>query len=151
MEKNATSNNVNNSYMSLQNFFRLITMSVFQKSVSYHFKSFLGGNEPYDNVFFHCPKIVCNDGFSVSFQISIGNYCGTENGYRKLGYSWKEVEFGFPSEEEELLLPYSECEESTINSVGCVPIEVAQQVVDKHGGIDFDKTLSEDAFNRFIK
>lgn len=91
---------------------------------------------------FTIPRIVCNDGFTISIQISHTNYCESENGYRQFGLTWLSAEFGFPSQHEELLSPYSEDPRFTEDSVGRVPVEVLQQVIDKHQGIDFARTTT---------
>lgn len=95
------------------------------------------------------PYIVCKDGFSISLQVSNSNYCGSENGYQRFGYEWKTIEFGFPSEEEELLKEFAD-NEDVCNSVGCITIELAEEVLAKHGGIDLDRTLSKENLEKTI-
>lgn len=85
---------------------------------------------------------------AVSLQIGNGNYCTSENGYRKFGFTWNEVEFGFTSTHEPLLEQYSNDPNSTTETVGCVPIEVLEAVFAKHGGIDWEKTISIENINR---
>lgn len=128
-------------------------MSIFQKSIiNAHYSDFHNEKKmSYDNTFFYCPRIHCNDGFSISLQINNGNYCSSENGYRTLGHTIETVEFGFPNQDEELLKKYAECPESLTQTVGELPIDAAQQIIDKHGGIDWDKTVSIEQFNTFIK
>lgn len=53
-----------------------------------------------------------------------------------LGHTMETVEFGFPNQDEELLKEYAECPEDVTTTVGRLPINVAQQIIDKHGGID---------------
>lgn len=125
--------------MNLTLYFRLICMSIFQLK-----------NE-YDNVFFFCPPVHAKDGFKVSLQINHGNYCSSENGYRKLGHTWESVEFGFTSVHEPLMSSYSEDPGDTTISVGSVPVSVMEEVFEKHGGIDWEKTLSKENFQKFIK
>ena len=60
------------------------------------------------------------------------------------------IEFGYPNQDEELLKEYAECPELLTKTVGRLPIDVAQQIIDKHGGIDWDKTVSVEQFNDFI-
>lgn len=137
--------------MKLIHFFRLIQMSIFQKTVTNMMYNRGYENKiTYDNTYFFCPRIVCNDGFDISLQIHNGNYCSSENGYRTLGHTMESVEFGFPNQDEELLKEYAECPKSITQTVGQLPIDVAQQIIDKHGGIDWDKTISVEQFNNFI-
>lgn len=85
-------------------------------------------------------RIVCNDGFCVSVQASKGHYCQPRETIAK-GYI--SFELGYPSDDEELLIPYAEDEERPTDTVyPYTPAEVVQNVVDKHGGIDIDKTFN---------
>lgn len=143
--------------MTLKNYFTLIIMSIFQR-----------GRLKYEDTYFHCPKITCKDGFDVSLQINNANYCTSENGYRELGVDWQDVEFGFPSENDKDMWKYSEMYGSTTwdddmneipfnedgfditGTVGRIPVDVMQKVLDNHGGIDWDKTLSIENANKFV-
>mgnify|MGYP003666458397 FL=1 len=88
-----------------------------------------------DTVF---PPIVCNDGFKFSAQAGEMNYCGPTT-----------VEVGFPSEREELFMPYVEDESRPTDTVyGWVPFSVVREVVAKHGGTNENGELVLDAFNR---
>lgn len=86
------------------------------------------------------PRIVCNDGFSMSVQGSVGHYCNP----RKTQDRWyKSLEIGFPSEEEPLINQYSETENDRTNTVYLdVPCNIIQKVIDKHGGINEDVTFN---------
>lgn len=85
------------------------------------------------------PQIVCNDGFTMSVQGSRGHYCSP----RKDQDWYAEMEIGFPSKEEELIMDYAEFPETPTETVyGYVPIDVIQKVIDKHNGIDILKTLN---------
>jgi hypothetical protein len=137
--------------MTLNNYFRLITVSIFSNS-----------KMNYREDYFCCPRIVCKDGFSVSLQINNANYCESDKGYRELGSDWISAEFGFPSENDEDMfqycekwgsptwtedgeeIPFSEDGFDITDSVGRIPLDVMQKVVDKHGGIDWDETLSKE-------
>lgn len=110
--------------MNLELYFRLIATIVQQVG-------------KYENSFFLCPRIVCSDGFNISLQISKGSYCSTENGYRKFGFYFKSVEWGFPSEQDPTL--------DHSDSVGNIDIADMQKICDSHGGIDWSKTLSKEA------
>lgn len=161
--------------MNLTLFFRLIVMSIFQSQVIYNkgidYRNVNGQIEKmsFDNTLFFCPVVYANDGFKISLQIHNGNYAFSENGYRKLGHTWEEVEFGFPSENEKLLHKFSEMynyggynEEGNelpfdsesfdcTQSVGRVPISVLEEIFEKRGGIDWEKTISIESYQRFIK
>ena len=144
--------------MKLKNYFTLIIMSIFQRSKT-----------DYKEHYFHCPKIVCKDGFNVSLQINNGNYCQSENGYRELGVDWQQVEFGFPSMNDKNMFKYSEMYDScswdddnneipfnedgfdVTGTVGRIPVDVMQTILDNHGGIDWDETLSIETANKFIR
>ena len=73
------------------------------------------------------PRIKCKDGFSMSVQDG-------EHHYANYGES---SEVGFPSEKEELLMPYVEDAESPTETVyAYVPNAVISEIIKKHGGID---------------
>lgn len=137
--------------MKLIHFFRLIQMSIFQKTIvdMVHNRTY-NDKMSYNNTYFFCPRIHCNDGFSISLQIHNGNYCSSENGYRTLGHTMESVEFGFPNQDEELLKEYAEEPDNLKHTVGQLPIDIAQQIIDKHGGIDWDKTVSVEEFNNLV-
>lgn len=124
--------------MNLTLYFRLIISTVFQSMTGLD----------YNTRHFYCPSVWAKDGFNVSLQIGNGNYCTSENGYRKFGFTWEDVEFGFTSEQEPLLSEYSQDYNDTTQSVGQVPVEIMEQVFEKHGGIDWDKTISIENINR---
>ena len=74
--------------------------------------------------------IECTDGFTMSVQASEFHYATPRSNNTK---AYIEYEVGYPSEREELLMPFHECEDST---VFCwVPAEVIIQVILKHGGM----------------
>lgn len=137
--------------MKLIHFFRLIQMSIFQKIIvnMMHNRTY-NDKMSYNNTYFFCPRIVCNDGFSISLQMNHSHYCFSENGYRTLGHTMETIEFGYPNQDEELLKEYAECPELLTKTVGQLPIDVAQQIIDKHGGIDWDKTVSIEEFNNLV-
>ena len=128
--------------MTLQLFLRAIATHMFQPRAFIGAKDFMGRDLGYDGSFFHIVKIHAKDGFNVSIQINHGNYCSSENGYRKFGFNWDTVEFGFTSIHEPLFDEYSEESGDTTKTVGRIPIEVAQSAFDNRGGIDWEKTLS---------
>jgi hypothetical protein len=83
-------------------------------------------------------RITCNDGFSMSVQASDFHYCNPRKNLPDGNYST--VEIGFPSEEEPLIVEYAEDESDLTGTVyGHVPVEVVEQVIEKHRGIDTEK------------
>ena len=78
-------------------------------------------------------KIVCADGFDLSVQASEFHYCSP----RDDDGPYTKVEVGFPSAEEELLLPHIEGgkEPPTESVYPWTPIEVVYTVIEKHGGM----------------
>jgi hypothetical protein len=86
------------------------------------------------------PRITCFDGFNLSIQGNIGAYCSP----RKDSDFYSSMEIGFPSEKEELIMSYAGSEDQPTETVyGWVPIEVIEQVIEKHGGIDVDATFKQ--------
>lgn len=79
------------------------------------------------------PRIECADGFSMSVQGGYGIYSSPRDDFAD---KYSEVEVGYPSEREELLMEYAEesaCPTDTV--YGYVPIAVVVAVVEKHGGL----------------
>ena len=71
------------------------------------------------------PRIICNDGFSISVQASSGHYCSP----REHCYFYSQMELGYPSEEVTELIEYAEDENDLINTVyGYVPCEIIQLI-----------------------
>ena len=84
------------------------------------------------------PRIVCNDGFSLSVQCSEFAYSTPRQNVKK----YTAVEIGYPSSEEELLVEYAEDPGSLTGTVyGYVPIEVVREVLNKHRGINISATF----------
>jgi len=84
------------------------------------------------------PQIVCNDGFKMSVQAGKGSY-STPRGLSK---GCTSVEIGFPSIEEELINEYAEGGDYTETVYPFTPIEVAEKVIEKHGGINISETFA---------
>jgi hypothetical protein len=84
------------------------------------------------------PRIICNDGFSMSVQASSGHYCRP----RKTQEQYESMEIGFPSEDEPLIFYYAEIKNDWTDTVyPVVPNNVIQEVIEKHGGINIDETF----------
>lgn len=99
----------------------------------------------YEESFFLIPRIFCKDGFNISVQVNSSNYCGSENGVRTFGLDWKLVEWGFPSEPIDGDKFNAEDKDKTTESVGgYVEIGLLDELCTEHGGIDLQKTLSEE-------
>ena len=124
--------------MNLTLFFRLIAMSIFQTSLQ----------KDYNRQIFYCPRVVAKDGWNVSLQIHHGNFCSSENGYRQLGHTFEEVEFGFFSTNCPELSKI--CGEDSSDSVGKATISLLESIFEKHGGIDWEATISIESFNNFV-
>ena len=91
-----------------------------------------------DERFHTRPIIHCNDGFIFSVQGSEGHYSIP----RKNVTEFTAMEIGFPNQVEELILEFAEDKDNPTQTVyGYVDADIIQQVIDKHGGINVDKTL----------
>ena len=92
-----------------------------------------------DEMFYIRPKIHCNDGFIFSVQGSDGHYSTP----RKNVKEFMQMEIGFPNQVEELILEFAEDKDNPTETVyAYVDNKLIQQVIDKHGGIDVNKTLN---------
>lgn len=85
------------------------------------------------------PEIVCADGFRMSVQ-------GHEMTYsipKEICGEFEAMEIGFPSEQEDLIMEFidSDTQPPTQSVYGYIPIDLIEKVVEKHGGIDEDKTF----------
>jgi hypothetical protein len=77
--------------------------------------------------------VVCADGFEMSVQANNSAYCTPR---RNNADKYKEVEVGFPSIEEPMLMEW--CEEAhrpTDTVYAYVPVQVVTNVIAKHGGM----------------
>jgi hypothetical protein len=75
------------------------------------------------------PRAVCADGFNVSIQASSGHWCRPKenNG------PYTHVEFGYPSEVDDLLTPYAN--DSLGGVYSQMPVEVVDAILEKHGAL----------------
>ena len=91
------------------------------------------------------PHIVCEDGFTMSVQVGYSLYSEP----KKVAKRYSKVEIGYPSDHEPLIekwaefTPFEDDEEPdyTDTVYPYVPVEVADKVLKKHGGIDLIETL----------
>jgi hypothetical protein len=119
-------------------------------------EDFLGMSICYQKV---RPRIICQDGYSVSVQASEHMYCEprytqwqNEDGWNVInGNNWlssdtpsnfetdhftpyESVELGFPSEADDLIYEYAEGNDYTSTVYGYVPVKIVEQLIEKHGG-----------------
>lgn len=88
--------------------------------------------------FYKRPRVWCRDGFNISIQGGEGSYSTP----RKNVQEFMAMECGYPNRVEELILEFAEDRANPTETVyGWVPIDIIQQVIDKHGGIDRDRTF----------
>ena len=81
------------------------------------------------------PYLICKDGLTMSVQASDTHYSEPKG----LADEYSEVEIGYPSGVEDLIMYYCEDDENPCGTVyGYVPVELVDRVIKKHGGIDFD-------------
>ena len=79
------------------------------------------------------PRMECADGFTMSVQGHGGAYSHPRDDFAD---HYTMVEVGFPSEREELLMPFVEDKSNPTDTVyGYVPIAIIEQVITKHGGL----------------
>ena len=87
---------------------------------------------PFCSVLDQVPRIKCAAGFSMSVQASMFHYCEPQDDCGP----WSEVEIGYPSAEESMLLPYAEEPEKPTDTVyGYVPFGTVADIIQKHGGL----------------
>ena len=77
--------------------------------------------------------VVCADGFRMSVQGHNSAYCAPRIDDAE---KYTQVEIGYPSDVEELIMPWAEDPSKPTETVyGYVPVSVAINVIAKHGGI----------------
>lgn len=81
------------------------------------------------------PTIFCKDGTTLSVQASESHYCTPRNN----DGPWTNMEVGFPSiQVPDTWLPFADGDGITHTDVyGWVPIEMIEDFINQHGGIDF--------------
>ena len=88
------------------------------------------------------PKLVCKDGFTMSVQAGQSLYSSP----RDVADKYEQAEVGYPSSPEPLIVKYAEDWEIEGDDAQrlCdtvypyVPVELIDEVIHKHGGIDED-------------
>lgn len=89
------------------------------------------------NRFFIVPPVVCKDGFRMSVQHSTLHYCSPRVDFaERKGLEFDSYEVGYPSEAEDILLPFAEDPDHPTGTVyPFVPAQIVEQVAEMHGGI----------------
>ena len=78
-------------------------------------------------------RITCNDGFELSIQANSGAYCHPRVDDAD---AYMEVEIGYPSEKDDLIMAYAEQPSSPTETVyAYVPVDLVYLLLTKHGGI----------------
>jgi len=82
-------------------------------------------------------RIICKDGFTMSVQAGRGMYCDPRvTAFFTNSFIYSELEIGFPSRKEELLMEYAEDRNKPKDTVyPYVPVGVIDKVIEKHKGI----------------
>lgn len=79
------------------------------------------------------PYIHCADGFEISVQASAIHYCIPRKDNAKF---YEKVELGFPNHKDDLIIDYAETPDKPTETVySFVPIELVEELIQKHGGI----------------
>ena len=78
------------------------------------------------------PRMKCADGFEISVQASSFHYCEPRISGDVI---YEKVELGYPSIEEPFIADYAEDDDLTNTVYAYVPIEVVNELIEKHGGI----------------
>ena len=89
------------------------------------------------------PSIICNDGFKFSVQASEGHYSAPRRLLEE-DETYYEAEIGYPSEVEPLIIEFAEEPEYTNTVYPYVPTNIIEEVLEKHGGIDEEKTFKNE-------
>ena len=89
-------------------------------------------------VYMHRKAITCADGFTMSVQASENHYCSPR---LDVCVKYETVEVGYPSEKEDIFMPYAEEPEKPCETVyAYVPVSQVTLVIAKHGGIGEGET-----------
>ena len=84
------------------------------------------------------PRFHCADGFVISIQAS-GSHYSTPREFN--GWPYWQFECGYPSTEEQMIMPFSEDPGNPTSTVyGDVPVEIVCEMINKHGGIKTEAT-----------
>jgi hypothetical protein len=78
------------------------------------------------------------DGFHISVQASVAHCCEPQENVA----IYSQVECGHPSKKSELLLPFANPGIGDVVYTN-VPIEIVDELLQSHGGIDVEKTMGK--------
>lgn len=95
-----------------------------------------------DSRYFVVPPVTCKDGFTMSVQHSSIHYCDPREDFaERKGHEFVTYEVGYPSEAEDILMPFAENPNCPTETVYIrVPAQIVEQVAEMHGGIVRDIT-----------
>lgn len=80
------------------------------------------------------PRVFCKDGFNISIQANRTAYCRPrENDL----VDYESVELGYPNKLDDLIADYAEVFGTTGTVFGYVPVNLVNELLEKHGGIDY--------------
>lgn len=87
--------------------------------------------------YFIVPPVTCKDGFTMSVQHSSLHYCIPRTDFaERQGLEFEAYEVGYPSEKEDILIPFAEDPDSPTKTVyAFVPQQIVEQVAEMHGGL----------------
>lgn len=90
-----------------------------------------------DSQYFIVPRVACKDGFNMSVQHSSLHYCSPRIDFaERKGYEFVSYEVAYPSEVEDILIPFAEDPEHPTSTVYVnVPAQIVEQVAEMHGGL----------------
>ncbi len=87
--------------------------------------------------YFIVPPVTCKDGFTMSVQHSSLHYCIPRIDFaEREGLEFNAYEVGYPSEKEDILIPFAEDPDNPTETVyPFVPQQIVEQVAEMHGGL----------------
>ncbi len=87
--------------------------------------------------YFVVPPVTCKDGFTMSVQHSSFHYCIPRIDFaEREGLEFVAYEVGYPSEKEDILIPFAEDPDNPTKTVyPFVPQQIVEQVAEMHGGL----------------
>lgn len=104
-------------------------------------KTYPHEKEDFERRFHVRKRIYCKDGFNLSVQANEGAYCAPRRMIKGNKETYYEAEIGYPSEVEPLIIEFAEEPVYTKTVYPYVPTNIIEQVLEKHGGIDVEKTF----------
>lgn len=77
-------------------------------------------------------RLVCKDGFKISIGASVFHHCDP---CKNKAWPYKSVQLNFPSELDDLIGDYAQDPKEMGNVYSYVPIDIVNELIEKHGGI----------------